>query len=204
MILRRGRTASGLGEIVAQVRGKAIGGRPPKFSEERAAKIVESLRLGCTRKAAGECAGIGTTVFCEWMQAGRQSTTGKFAEFAKAVIHAEAECEARNAAIIQKAALGWNAGKTTTTRKTVFRTREIKHPDGSIVKEPVAFDEVTETKEEHREFDWRAALEWLKRRRSHDWGDSIKIQQLAREIAEETDADLLSALGYPGSVGVGS
>lgn len=45
--------------------------------------------------------------------------------------------------------------------------------------------------------DWRAALEWLKRRRPQDWGERLQIiKQIAQDVREASTADLLEFLGY--------
>jgi hypothetical protein len=47
--------------------------------------------------------------------------------------------------------------------------------------------------------DPRYALEWLKRRRKEDWGDSLTLtvlQKIAAEAEQMSDEDLLAVMGY--------
>ena len=37
--------------------------------------------------------------------------------------------------------------------------------------------------------DWKAALEWLKRRRREDWGDGLDLTSLGEKITKGTDAE---------------
>lgn len=150
------------------------GGRPTKFNPEKAKLIVERLRAGGTRKDAAESVGIWYNTFLTWLEKGAKQKDGEFHEFYEAVTQAEAEAALRFTAIIAKAANGYDAGEVTRTVKTVFRVKRTRHPNGLVVEEPVALQEVTETTVSKREFDWRAALEWSKRRRPEDWSEKIK------------------------------
>lgn len=144
--------------------------RRSKFTENRSVTIIESLRNGCTRQAAAEAVDIAGSTLSEWIH--------EKASFRTEVLRAEAEAEVRNTAVVQKAADGWEAGTRTVTTKTVFKTRKTTKPDGTVIEEPVALEEVTETQTFTPMFDWRAALEWLKRRRPDEWGDRIDVKQL--------------------------
>jgi hypothetical protein len=159
------------------------GGRPPKFNPERAAVLVEHLRAGCTRKAAAEAVGVRYETFRLWLERGSQANAGPFFEFLGAATHAEAEAENRYAAILEKAAEGWEAGAVTRTVKTVYRTRKTTTIDPetnqkTVIEEPVALEEVTEATTSERLFDWRAAESWLKRRRREEWGDTLDVRKL--------------------------
>ena len=167
--------------------------RPSKYDEALAKEICGRLRAGCTRRAACLSNGISTDTFARWLKSAPGSAG--FADFAAQVEAAEAECEVRNTAMISKAAFGFDATRTTKTVKTVVKVRKSRFPaggtvrttlpDGSITKtdyprgtileEPVALEEVSEQTSVVKEFDWHAALEWLKRRRRLDWGDKVEI-----------------------------
>jgi transcriptional regulator with XRE-family HTH domain len=172
-------------------------GRPTKFSDVTAGAIIDRLRAGCTRRAAAESVGVDESTLSKWI-------SGK-SSFSSDVARAESEAEAKYALILQKAASGWDAGSTTRTTKTVFKTRTVKHPDGRVVEEPVALQEVTESVKTERQFDWRAALEWLKRRRAAEWGDSstVRFEKMTDEQLVEyvTGLPLAVAAGGPDSPG---
>lgn len=86
-------------------------GRPTKRTAETEKRILDALRIGATRKDASLAAGIGTTVFCEWMN--------KFPEFAEAVEKAESEDKLRMLAAITKASQegSWQAAAWRLERK---------------------------------------------------------------------------------------
>ena len=126
-----------------------MAGRKTKYSPERVVKIVEGLKGGLTKRAAGSLGGISEDTLLLWVN--------RYSDFAAQVTQAENEAEVRFASVIDKAAFGHEA--TTVTRIT----RETK--DGPLVEERI---------ETHWEYDWRAALEWLKRRRRGEWSDLEK------------------------------
>lgn len=71
-------------------------GRPSKLTEERQKTICDLIRAGNTRECAAGCAGIGRTTFFRWLE--------ENGDFRDAVEKADADAEARNVMIIQKAA----------------------------------------------------------------------------------------------------
>lgn len=148
--------------------------RPTKYNKTICQAIVEALRAGSTRMAAAEHVGIAYETFRDWKNTRE--------EFHHMVTQAEAEAEVMFTSVIAKAAYGYDRRSTTRTVKTVFKTKQTKLPDGSIIEESVPFEEVSETTTSRHEFEWRAALEWLKRRRHVEWGtDSIDIEKLDDE-----------------------
>lgn len=147
--------------------------RPTKYNKVIIQKIVDALKSGSSRLAAAEYVGIAYETFRLW-KCNRE-------EFHCLVTQAEAEAEVMFTAVIAKAARGHDTGSTTRTVKTVFKPRKTTMPDGSIIDELVPFQDVTETTTSGHEFDWRAALEWLKRRRREEWGDKLDLSKLPDE-----------------------
>jgi len=81
--------------------------------------------------------------------------------------------------VIQNAAFGHEVRKVSTTTKPIV----LHFTDENGVRQQ-RLEMVTETRiETYQEFDWRAALEWLKRRRPQEWGDHVHMD-LDREIAQ--------------------
>lgn len=159
--------------------------RTTKLSSDVTAKIVEALRTGNARRTAARYAGIAESRFYDWMKRGEQEEKGQFREFRETVLKTEAECEVRNISIIQKAAFGYNT-KTTRTKTTSYvRTvlgpdkKPLTGKDGNPIQEVVTETETVTTT--GHEFDWRASLEWAKRRNRLEWGDSIDINKLPTE-----------------------
>lgn len=70
-------------------------GRPSKLTPELQAKIVAGVRLGAFPSIAARAAGIGSSTFYRWMQAGERGRK-RFREFREEVGRAAAE--ARQAA----------------------------------------------------------------------------------------------------------
>jgi hypothetical protein len=142
-------------------------GRPTIRTPEVEAKLYEALHGGSSVRDACDYAGIHRDTFYEWKR--------EFPDFSDNITRAEAECAVRNGAILQKAANGYDTVEVRTTEKIAYRERTVKHPDGTVeeIKEPVPFTEVVTTK--GREFDWRASLEWLKRRRRDEWSERQEV-----------------------------
>lgn len=158
---------------------------PNKFTPEAKKKILDALRVGNTRRASAGAAGISKSLFYEWIQKGEKAKSGEFLDFLDAVTRAEAECEVQNVAILKKAASGWDT-KATRTKTKSYQEIYLKDDgtpvlgeDGKPLRKIVTETETVTT--EGREFDWRASLEWLKRRKRADWGDSLDIRTLDDE-----------------------
>jgi len=86
-------------------------GRPTKLTPAVIDKICDALRGGNYRETAAAYAGVARSTFNEWMQRGHESKSGIFRDLADAVDKALADCEARNVAMIEKAAAAgdWKA-----------------------------------------------------------------------------------------------
>lgn len=159
------------------------GGRPTKFNKAAGERICENLRSGCSRKAAAESVGVDYRTLLNWVEAGEKAKSGEFFQFFQALTRVEAEVELRNTSVMAKAAAGWDAGSVKVTTRSVVKIKRTVHPDGTIVDEPVVLQLTSREETTTKEFDWRAALEFLKRRRREDWGDHVNVD-LDREIAQ--------------------
>lgn len=97
-------------------------GRPTKFTEERANKILEALRLGVPQSTAYTYAGISETTYYRWLQeAGEPGAKQELREFREAVQAARAEAEVRSLAVIQ------NASRKTWQAAAWFLERGFPH-----------------------------------------------------------------------------
>lgn len=158
-------------------------GRPSKFTAEARARILKCLKVGTTRKASAESAGVNYDTFLAWVKQGQEcaekadggarltAREAEFSEFHGAVLRAEADAAVQATAVLAKAAGGWDSKQVTRTVKSVESVKKTKYRDGTVVEEPIVLELVTETTIERREFDWRPALEFLKRRHREEWGD---------------------------------
>lgn len=85
-------------------------GRPLRLDKQRQQRICEALRAGNTRAASAAYGGVGESTFYRWMERGEAASSGIYRDFWEAVKEAEAACEIRNVALIQKAAQdNWTA-----------------------------------------------------------------------------------------------
>jgi transposase len=77
---------------------KRKNGRPSKYSEELAERILEAVRAGAIRAAAAEYAQVGERTLYDWMR--------RFPQFAQAIKKADADCEIAFVGVILNAARG--------------------------------------------------------------------------------------------------
>lgn len=137
-------------------------GRPSSFSAESSKKILDSLRIGMTRRAASASGGVWYTTFLDWLKKGELAKSGAFYDFYHAVAVAEDEAEALHTGILVRAA----RGRDVTTTKT----RRYTDKEGKPVEEVT-----TTTAFEHSP---QFSLEWLKRRKREEWGDSVQFRRM--------------------------
>ena len=98
------------------------GGRRTKLTPERQQIIVESLRLGMWAKDACARASVDPSTFYRWMQRGENEARGIHRDFRDAVKAADAECQLRALAVIQRAARDstWQAAAWLLERRHGF------------------------------------------------------------------------------------
>ena len=113
--------------------------RPTKFTPEVTETILKAIGMGATYKDAAEAAGVEYVTFQNWMNKGKDATSGKFLTFFNAVRREEAAARLRYLSTIAEAS---------------------------------------------RKGDWRAALEYLKRRDRPNWGDGVDITSGNEKITE--------------------
>lgn len=98
-------------------------GRPPKFNQEVADKIVAAVRAGNYMETAAAFAGITKETLYAWMRTGAAKTNGPYRKFSDAIKRALGEAEASDLMLIQKAAKdgAWQAAAWRLERR--FRER---------------------------------------------------------------------------------
>jgi hypothetical protein len=128
---------------------KHPGGRPTKFNEERAGKILLALRAGNYLEASAAFAGVHKDTVYEWIKRGKRRTKkGKpfkgdeaLAEFSDGVEMAKAAAEVRMVGIINKAAMkswqaaAWYLERTNNKRWGRSQTHKLADPDGNPLKQ---------------------------------------------------------------------
>ena len=93
-------------------------GRKSKLTPQLQQKIVDVIAAGNYHHVAARYAGIDQATFYRYMSLGEQAQSGIYFEFCKAVKEAEAQAQARNVAIIQRAANdSWQAAAWWLERK---------------------------------------------------------------------------------------
>jgi hypothetical protein len=143
-------------------------GRKPLYEQSRAERLIFALRSGNSRRASCAYAGISDETLLRWLRLPKNYTyqwpnskaeTSEFVDIAEAVARAESEFELIAVGAIRNAAM--------EREVTVTKTKRIPTKDGKFI-------EVTETTK-RKEYDWRAGLEWLQRRRPEEWKERSEV-----------------------------
>jgi hypothetical protein len=106
------------------------GGRPPKLAPEILARICDALRAGNYRETAAAYAGVRKSTLYDWLRRGAKAPRGIYRELHDAVEKALADSEARDVALIGKAAdRDWQAAAWRLERKFPERWGRRQHHD---------------------------------------------------------------------------
>ena len=96
----------------------AKAGRPSKLIPERIEKLLEAIRAGNYLNVAVVYAGISLSSFYQYMELADNPKNTKYVQFSEAVKKAEADAEARQVALVSKAAIDtWQAAAWMLERK---------------------------------------------------------------------------------------
>lgn len=150
-------------------------GRPTALTDARQRKLCKALAEGNTVEVACSYAAVSPAAFYGWVRRGEaemdrleqpvldgegtpteewpepDAKEARFVTFVEAISRAKDEAERAHVTALHRAATGY---------KVVKRKRQ-RNERGRLV---------TIVEEESHEFDWRAALAWLERRRRSRWG----------------------------------
>lgn len=157
--------------------------RQSKLTAKRKEQIIALLSKGATDKDVCAAVGISETAFYQWLKDGREGKTPTKVEFLEAVTRARAE--ARLVAV-ESVRLGMLPSQITVdATETVRETRLNKHG------QPYTYER-TESKRQitHQPGDWRAGIEYLKRRDPEHWSERLVIS------LSPDDLEAIRALGY--------
>lgn len=114
-------------------------GRPTKLTPALQAKVVEAIRAGNYIETAAAYAGVSKVTLYDWMRRGNEQKSGRFREFLNAVEKALGDSEARDVALIGKAAgEDWKAAAWRLERRFPDRwgrreKHELSGPKGGPV-----------------------------------------------------------------------
>jgi hypothetical protein len=142
--------------------------RPSKLTDKTQAKIVACVEKGATVADACAVSGVSETAFYEWMQRGREGDTG-YAEFADAVTRAR---EAAKVTAIETLHSAMLPTRTVSTTKEVYTETRV-----NMYGSPYEYKKATErTTVTVAPGDWRAAVEYLKRRYREEWSEKSIVE----------------------------
>lgn len=149
-------------------------GRKSKLTPTLQQEIVDNLTLGCTVRDCCELAGLAEGTFYRWCE--------QKSEFKEAITQAQAK--ARRAAVMAiRINLAETKSKTAETvifEETRLRWVAIKNEAGQVIgkeQQPYTYRKTTVTnREAQTPPDWRAGVEYLKRRDRDHWSDKTTVQ----------------------------
>lgn len=140
-------------------------GTKGKYTPTRVKMILKLLKAGCVVADIQKKVGISNDTYFAWIR--------RYPDFADAVERAKGEANTYATEVI-RAAMAPHA-ETTTTTKTFSETRLRKGKGGEQV--PFTYTKIEEGKSVTLlSGDWRAALEFLKRRDPDNWSEKLIIQ----------------------------
>lgn len=144
----------------------ARAGRKTKYTPEMVEDIVKLSKSGCTINDICSKINIGVATYFEWIN--------KYPEFAEQVVCARAEANIGATLSLRKAMMPHDVTSRTVKTLKETRLRKVRGKDG-VSEQPYEYTKVEQSETVSNEFDWRAALEYLKRRDPEHWGDKLII-----------------------------
>lgn len=137
--------------------------RPTKLNQATQNKLVKLIKTGVSVEDACSFVGIGESTFYDWQQRGENGEDG-FAEFSEAVKRARSAAKVKAVNTLH-AALSPTVGKSRT--KDTFTETRLDSFGHETQYQTVKEHEV----ETVYPADWRAAVEYLKRRYPGEWSE---------------------------------
>lgn len=157
--------------------------RQSKLTTKRKEQITELLSKGATDKDTCAVVGIDEATFYRWLREGKENQSPTKSEFYHAVTRARAQA---NIVAIESVRFGMLPNNivveaTETTRETRLNRNG----------QPYTYER-TKTKKEitHQPGDWRAGIEYLKRRDPDHWSEKLVI------TLSPEDLEAVRLLGY--------
>lgn len=151
-------------------------GRPTKLNKVLQNRIVAALKTGATIEDACQHVGIVKSTFYDWLHRGNADEPD-FSDFSNAVTRAQADAKMAAMKVLRMAMAPYEEVSTTIEEFTETRLTR----SGT----PYDYTRKTEKKVVTRYAgDWRAGVEYLKRRHYGEWGDRSKIDDWRSEAIE--------------------
>jgi len=161
-------------------------GRPSKYEPDTVAEIIKLLSEGCIVENVCAKTGIGVSTFYDWII--------EYPEFSEKVTRAKADALVGAVQSLRTAMLPHDVTSKTVKMFKETRLRKARVNIGTEAKPKYAISEVPYeyTKPEQgqtvtNEFDWRAALEFLRRRDPDNWTERliIKVEPEQEKVLKE-------------------
>lgn len=167
-----------------------MAGRRTKLTDPVQKQIVKLLKAGVTVTDACAHVGISTSTFYDWLGRG-EAGEAPFAEFSSAVSRAYNAAKVAAIETIRAAMSPYN--QTSTTKKTFTETR-INPKTG----EEYTYRRVEESKTVTRlQGDFRAAIEYLKRRFPDEWRDQIRVEDWRSQAIADIRSGVITPEMFP-------
>lgn len=171
--------------------------RPTKLNPDTAQTIIDHIAGCATYKAAAEAAGISYDTFNNWMRRGREDRAWcdahpnacvlmeelAFVQFFDAVTRAQARALTGASRSVHEGFMG--AVAREFVREVI--TEPVRDKAGNLVleanNEPKMFTRTIEREVvKQKEPDWRAGIEFLKRRDPENWSDKLIIEAMIKHV----------------------
>lgn len=162
-----------------------MAGRKGKYTPELAAEITKLLAGGCIIADVCLKVGISQDTYFKWIK--------RYPEFSESVNRAKADANVGAALSIRKAMMPHDVSSGTTKTISETRLRKVRDEHGQISEVPYQYTKTERSETVSSEFDWRAALEFLKRRDPDNWSERLIIK------VEPGHAELLEKIGKTAS-----
>lgn len=167
-----------------------MAGRKTKLDKTVRGKIVKALKAGVTVADACQYAGVAEATYYNWIERGKAAEP-EFLEFLEAVTRAKVDAKV-TAITTLRAAMSPTVSRTKKTHR-VTETKE------NVYGKPYEYKLVDEVETETAiPGDWRAALEYLKRRAPDEWSEKYILElnlptELLKRFVDATKAAGISA-----------
>ena len=169
--------------------------RPTKLTPDTQERIVQALMTGATIVKTCAYVGIGERSYYRWLDKGKVAVSGRYWQFWQEVTHAQAHAHTRATGALASAMLPSKQRSSTTETTTETKLRTITHKDGTV--EQVPYEATISRKTESvtdKPPDWRAAVEFLKRRDSANWSatQTVNVHDWRMQLLQDIQSGILS------------
>lgn len=143
--------------------------RPTKYNDEIHAELVRLISSGVTMADACRYTRISDETFRNWKR--------RYLDFLTDITRAQGQANVGATVAIRSAIQGAKQVTTTNDVITETRLRKVKDSKGNIVEEPYQYTKTVKgTTVTEFPPDWRAAVEYLKRRDPEHWSEKTNIK----------------------------